>query len=132
VIASMAVVGFAVLFVGILSPEIAAASTATLLIFVLPVAVAQPAGAVGPRLLGWALAGVVGIAASMVLWPTPWHDDLRRRLAATVSALAKLAAARADGSPGAVPVAQTIRGDSIPADRRREECRRIGQAGGSS
>jgi uncharacterized membrane protein YccC len=95
----MAVVGFGVLFVGILSPEIAAASTATLLIFVLPVAVAQPAGAVGPRLLGWALAGVVGIAASMVLWPTPWHDDLRRRLAATVSALAKLAAARADGSP---------------------------------
>ena len=56
-VAVMAVVGFAVLFVGIVSPLAAAASTATLLVFVLPVAVAQPASAIGPRLLGWAFAG---------------------------------------------------------------------------
>jgi len=98
-IAAMAVVGFGVLFAGIVSPGVAAASTATLLIFVLPVAVAEPAGAVGSRLLGWALAGAVGITACMVLWPTPWHDNLRRRLAATVSAVAALAQAHAEGTP---------------------------------
>jgi uncharacterized membrane protein YccC len=95
-IGAMAVVGFVVLFVGIVSSEVASASTATLLLFVLPVAVAQPAGAVGSRLLGWALAGAGCITACMVLWPTPWHDNLRRRLAATVSAVAELAAAHAE------------------------------------
>ena len=95
----MAAVGFAVLFAGVVSPQAASASTATLLIFVLPVAVAQPAGAVGPRLIGWVAAGVIGIAASMAIWPTPRRDDLRRRLSATVSALARLAAVHAAGVP---------------------------------
>ena len=78
---AMAVVGFATLFAGILAPQAATASTAALLTFVLPVAVAQPTTSIGPRLLGWALAGAFCIPACMVLWPTPWHDDLRRRLA---------------------------------------------------
>ncbi len=95
----MAVVGFAVLFGGIVSPQAAAASTATLLIFVLPVAVAQPVSAIGPRLLGWTCAAAACIAACMVLWPTPWHDDLRRRLSATVGAVAGLASAQAEGTP---------------------------------
>jgi hypothetical protein len=56
-VATMAVVGFLVLFTGIVAPQAASASTAALLLFVLPVAVAQPVGAVGPRLLGWAVAG---------------------------------------------------------------------------
>ena len=93
----MAVVGFGVLFAGILSPQAATASTATLLIFVLPVAVAQPAAAAGPRLIGWAFAGAFCIPACMLLWPTPWHDDLRRRLSATMSAVARLATAHAQG-----------------------------------
>ena len=33
----------------------------------------------------------------MLLWPTPWHDDIRRRLSATMSAIAGVAAARAEG-----------------------------------
>jgi uncharacterized membrane protein YccC len=97
----MAAVGFVVLFVGIISPQAAAASTATLLLFVLPVAVVQPAAAVGPRLVGWSFAGVICIVACMFLWPTPWHDELRRRLSATVSAIARLATADADGGPDA-------------------------------
>ena len=92
---TMAVVGFAVLFTGIVSPQAATASTAALLTFVLPVAVAQPASEVGPRLLGWTFAGVFCITATMVVWPPPWHDNLRRRLAAAVSAVARLADARA-------------------------------------
>jgi len=96
-ILAMAVVGFAVLFVGIVSPRAAAASTATLLLFVLPVAVAEPAAMVGPRLIGWALAGGFCIPACMFVWPTPWHDNLRRRLSASMSAIGGLAVAQMDG-----------------------------------
>ena len=55
-VVAMAVVGFAVLFAGIVSPQAATASTAALLIFVLPVAVAAagrgrrtPSGRLGAR-----------------------------------------------------------------------------------
>ena len=87
----MGVVAFCVLFGGIVSPQAASASTAALLTFVLPVAVAQPATEVGPRLLGWLVAGAFCIPACMLVWPTPWHDDLRRRLSTTLSAVSRLA-----------------------------------------
>jgi uncharacterized membrane protein YccC len=93
----MAAVGFCVLFAGVVSPSAATASTAALLLFVLPVAVAAPASQVGARLAGWTLAAVFSIAACIVVWPPPWHDNLRRRLAATVSSVARLAHARAHG-----------------------------------
>ena len=96
-VVTMAVVGFAVLFTGIVAPQAATATTAALLTFVLPVAVAQPASAIGPRLIGWTLAAAFCIAACMLVWPPPWHDNLRRRLAAAVSAVARLADARASG-----------------------------------
>ncbi len=96
-VATMAVIGFAVLFAGIASATIATASTAVLLVFVLPVAVAAPNSAVGPRLVGWAIAGILAIPACMLVWPPPWHDDLRRRLSATALAVSQLAQARADG-----------------------------------
>ena len=56
-VVTMALVGFGVLFAGIVAPQAATATTAALLTFVLPVAVAQPASAIGPRLLGWTIAG---------------------------------------------------------------------------
>ena len=96
-VVAMAAVGFCVLFLGIVSPQVATASTAALLLFVLPVAVAQPAAAIGPRLLGWAFAAAFCVTACMVVWPTPWHDNLRRRLSATVSAEAQLADAHLSG-----------------------------------
>ena len=113
----MALVGFAVLFAGIVAPQAATASTAALLTFVLPVSVAQPASAVGPRLLGWTLAAVFSITACMVVWPPPWHDNLRRRLAATISAVAHLADVRARGTedPGAFDAV------TVELDRLREQ-----------
>lgn len=96
-VVAMAVVAFAVLFAGVVSPLAAAASTAALLTFILPVAFAEPVDSLGRRLLGWAIAGAICIPASMLVWPTPWRDDLRRRLSATVSAVGKLASARAQG-----------------------------------
>jgi uncharacterized membrane protein YccC len=96
-VAAMAVVGFLVLLAGTVSPQAATASTGVLLTFVLPVAVAQPVAAVGPRLIGWAFAGAVGIPACMVLWPTPWHDSLRTRLSSAISAVSRVVRARAQG-----------------------------------
>ena len=96
-VVTMGVVGFAVLFAGIVAPQAATASTAALLTFVLPVAVAQPVSAIGPRLIGWTLAAAFCITACMLVWPPPWHDNLRRRLAAAVSAVARLADVRARG-----------------------------------
>lgn len=95
----MAVVGFCVLFAGIVSPQAATASTAALLTFVLPVAVAQPVSAVGPRLLGWVFAAAVAIPACMLVWPTPWHDNLRRRVSATAAAVGRLAMDLVEGVP---------------------------------
>jgi uncharacterized membrane protein YccC len=96
-VVAMAVVGFAVLFAGIVTPQAATASTAVLLTFVLPVAVAQPASAIGDRLLGWVFAGAACITACLFLWPPPWHDNLRRRLSDALMAVARLAGARARG-----------------------------------
>ena len=96
-VVAMAVVGFTVLFSGILLWQAAIAATAALLTFVIPVAVAVPAADVGPRLIGWALAGGFCIPACMLVWPTPWHDDLRRRLSAAVAAIAALADSHAGG-----------------------------------
>lgn len=96
-VVAMAVVAFAVLFAGVISPLAATASTAVLLTFVLPVAFAQPVESVGPRLLGWVIAAAFCIPAAMFIWPPPWRDDLRRRLSAAVAAVGKLAAARAQG-----------------------------------
>jgi uncharacterized membrane protein YccC len=93
----MGLTGFAILYAGIVAPQAATAATAALMTFVLPVAVAQPASAIGPRLLGWVLAAAFCVPACLCLWPTPWHDDLRRRLSATLSAIARVADAHARG-----------------------------------
>ena len=97
-VVTMAVVGFVVLFAGIVAPQAATATTAALLTFVLPVAVAQPASAIGPRLVGWTIGASSASPACMLVWPPPWHDNLRRRLAAAVSAVARLAEARSRGA----------------------------------
>jgi uncharacterized membrane protein YccC len=96
-VATMAIVGFCVLFAGIVAPQAATGSTAALLTFVLSVAIVAPASAVGPRLLGWTLAAAFSIAACQLIWPAPWHDNLRRRLSAAVSSIARLADAHAEG-----------------------------------
>jgi uncharacterized membrane protein YccC len=110
-VVTMGVVGFAVLFAGIVTPQAATASTAVLLTFVLPVAVAQPASAIGDRLLGWLLAGAASIAACFFLWAPPWHDNLRRRLSAAADAIGRLACAQARGETG--PSSRTDVSDAL-------------------
>jgi uncharacterized membrane protein YccC len=94
---SMALVGFLVLFAGILGPQASAGTVATLLTFVLPVAVAAPPSQIPARLAGWLLAAALVLPATVLLWPRTSGGDLRRRLASTLRSLATLEAAHAEG-----------------------------------
>jgi uncharacterized membrane protein YccC len=85
---AMAVVGFGVIFAGVVSSVLAGATTALLLAFILPVSLAAPASAVPDRLAGWGMAGGVALVATALLWPAPAHDRLRGSAAAACRALA--------------------------------------------
>jgi Fusaric acid resistance protein-like len=85
---AMAVVGFGVIFAGVLSSVLAGASTALLLAFILPVSLAAPASAVPDRLAGWGMAGGVALVATALLWPAPARDRLRGAASAACRALA--------------------------------------------
>ena len=52
----------------------------------------------GARLTGLGIAGALCIPACLLVWPPPWHDDLRRRLSASMTALGRLVAAHAEGA----------------------------------
>jgi hypothetical protein len=85
---AMAVVGFGVIFAGVVSSVLAGATTALLLAFILPVSLAAPASAVPDRLAGWGMAGGVALVATALLWPAPVRDRLRGAAAAACRALA--------------------------------------------
>jgi uncharacterized membrane protein YccC len=85
---AMAVVGFCVIFAGVVSSVLAGAATALLLAFILPVSLAAPPSAVPDRLAGWGMAGGAALVATALLWPAPARDRLRGAAAAACRALA--------------------------------------------
>ena len=85
---AMAVVAFAVLFVGAVSSVLASASTSLLLAFILPVSLPGGVESIAPRLAGWGLASVVGVLAIAFLWPAPPRDRLRTGAARACRAIA--------------------------------------------
>src|SRR5580692_7420793 len=85
---AMAVVGFGVIFAGVVSSVLAGATTALLLAFILPVSLAAPPSAVPDRLAGWAMAAGAALVATAFLWPAPARDQLRGPAAAACRALA--------------------------------------------
>ena len=85
-----AVVGFAVLFSGIVNGYFAAGATAAILTFVLPVTISASAAAIPARLEGWALAAGIGTCAQLLLWPTRPRDALAPRIARACRALASI------------------------------------------
>jgi uncharacterized membrane protein YccC len=89
-VAGMAVVGFVVLFSGVISGYFAAARRAALLAFILSVAVPAAPSAILDRLEGWGLAAAVGISAVMLIWPAHPRDTLRAGAARATRALADL------------------------------------------
>ena len=84
---AMAVVGFGVIFAGVVSSVLAGATTALLLAFILPVSLAAPASAVPGRLAGWGMAAGAALVAVALLWPAPARDRLRGAAAAACRAL---------------------------------------------
>ena len=90
--AVMAVVGFVIIFSGIINGYFAAATTAALLTFILSSMVPAPASELPARLEGWALAVGACTAAQLFLWPARTQASLRGDAARAVAALAELAA----------------------------------------
>ncbi len=89
--AAMAVVGFGILFSGVINGYFAAGGTAAILAFILPVAIPAPVSAIPWRLAGWGLAAGAAICAVMLIWPPQGGGTLRRDAASACRALADLA-----------------------------------------
>jgi uncharacterized membrane protein YccC len=87
--AAMAVVGFGVIFAGVVSSVLAGATTSLLLAFILPATLAGPASAVPDRLAGWAMASGAALLAVGLLWPAPAREPLRSAAARACRALAE-------------------------------------------
>ncbi|WP_037680109.1 FUSC family protein [Streptomyces griseus] len=75
-VAGTVIVGFLVLFSGVVSSVLAGASTALLLAFVLPVSTSAPVSELPARLAGAGLASVAATLAISLLWPRPTTDPL--------------------------------------------------------
>ncbi len=85
---AMALVGFAVLFAGVVSSVLAGATTSLLLAFILSVSLAGPNSQVPDRLAGWGLAAGAAWLAVALLWPAPARDPLRDRAIVAAGAIA--------------------------------------------
>jgi uncharacterized membrane protein YccC len=96
-VAMMALVGFAILFAGVVDGYIAAASLVLILTFVIAAMVPADPGEIPARLAGWGVAGLFSLVAIFGLWPGRPPDQLRRTAAAAIEALAELLEAMAAG-----------------------------------
>ncbi len=85
---AMGVVGFAVIFAGVVSSVLAGATTTLLLAFILSVTFAGPVSSIPDRLAGWAMAGGASLLAIAFLWPAPTRDPLRGAAAKACRAFA--------------------------------------------
>jgi uncharacterized membrane protein YccC len=84
---AMALVGFGVIFAGVVSSVLAGASTSLLLAFILPVTLPGPASSIPDRLAGWGMAAGAAFLAVALLWPTPTRGPLRAAATAACRAL---------------------------------------------
>jgi uncharacterized membrane protein YccC len=96
-------VTFAIFFAGVTGPNLASGVTAALLAYVLPVATAAPASAIGSRLEGWWLAMAAATVAVLLVSPRSPGDKLRASAAASARAMAR-------------QLAHSVAGSATPAD----------------
>ncbi|MGJ5755892.1 putative membrane protein YccC [Streptomyces puniciscabiei] len=102
-------VGFVVLFSGVVSSLLAGSTTALLLAFVLPVATPVPLSQLPDRLAGAGLAAALALPAVSLLWPRPVADPLSAPAAAVCRAAGAHLRADASGLGGQGPVADAAR-----------------------
>ena len=120
----MLIVGFLVLFSGILSAASAAGTRAALLTFILPVTVPGTAADIPARLAGWGIAAALAIPVGVLLWPPRDHDALRARAADACRALGRQIASRAAAEAGTNrPTRQPIPQPTPMPPRRRRSWR---------
>ena len=114
----MALVGFTILFAGLINRYFAAGGLAALLSFILAVNVPASASAIPARLEGWGLACTVGIAAAMLLWPPRPRLELRPAAARAFGDIADLLQSELDGAASLVDrIAQSD--EAVASLRRR-------------
>lgn len=134
-VAGMVVVGFLVLFSGVLSAAIAGASRAALLAFILPVMVPVPLADIPSRWAGWTLATALSVPMAVFLWPPRDHQRLRAASAAACAALAdQLTAWSAGVDAETLRRAHRTAGQAIVELRtqfRRSNVRPVGLTSGS-
>lgn len=86
---AMVLVGFGVLFAGVVSSALAGAASSLLLAFILPASAEAPVSAIPDRLAGWGMAAAASLLAVGLLWPAPVHDRIRAEAGAACRALAE-------------------------------------------
>jgi len=125
-VAVTVVVGFLVLFCGVVSSVLAGSATSLLLGFVLPVTSPVPLSQLPDRLAGAALAAAAAVLAVSLLWPRPSADPLSapaarvcRAAAAQLRAEASRLARGQDAPPAARCRAAAEQAASAAADLRR-------------
>jgi uncharacterized membrane protein YccC len=114
-----ALVGFTILFSGVLDEYIAAAYASAMLAFVLPVMIPAGVGAIPSRLAGWGLAATLCIPAALLLWPGRPRDATRHGAAEAMRSLATLVEASVGGDAAAVGTAAQAASAAIVAVRDR-------------
>lgn len=117
--AAMAVVGFAILFSGVINGYFAAGAAAAILPFVLAVSIPAPLSALPWRLAGWGLAAVAGICAVMLIWPPRRTGTLRDDAARVCLVLADLTDSAFGGDQEAIGARVAVAGEAVGALRKR-------------
>lgn len=87
---AVGLVSFAIFFLGIVNPYIAAARNGAVLLLALPLMIEAPDSAIVDRLSGWLLAAALCIPATYLFWRLPWAGELRRQASRVCAALAPL------------------------------------------
>ena len=118
-VVATAVAGFTILFLGVVSVQVTASTMGALLVFVLPVSLPADPGEVPARLAGWLIASALAVPAALLVWPTPYRDELRRQEAIAARALAALVADHAAGRPEGADRADAV--EELAELRRRFE-----------
>ncbi len=110
---AMLVVGFLILFAGLLGGYFAAGGSAAILAFVLPVTIAAPLSSIPARLEGWGLAAGAATCAVMLLWPPRSREVLRSQAARACLALADLADAKLAGDGATIEARSSAAGEAV-------------------
>ena len=101
----MLVVGFAILFSGVLNGYFAAAASGALLTFVLPAMVPGDASDIGARLVGFGIATALSVPATLFLMAARPRDRVRASVADACRALAAYVSAPGEDAGRAVTAA---------------------------